>query len=433
MLGSDKLSGSASKEKSDYSSFLQPNSESLPIVHPREPSFCCNTGFPDTYSLASSTKQVQSLNYQLPYSSSDEKGVKEHSSGQNDSKPIIKSSPGLIIRPPPAASGFPPPNTSSFKSGQISSSSGTMDVAGHNFSSSSGGKDRFDPTLVSYHLNGDNHSLKDLPWEKNEKLVTNLSVTEDPLRPEFGLQAPHMIPVGFNLNVVTNEANNFSQDPNESLDQHNPPVDSPCWKGSSVSRSSPNGASGVNLLLGQRGSENDLRDVSSYAKSSFDNEVQFSNVVDKPRKEFKFKPFLTLHQNLEEGNLTSGSEYVGINTNDDSDGCSYHVPLQTTEDVLSSPFSEEAALTKVTKLDNEEFNPKKCVKTMISTIHNLSELLLFHCFGPCEVDNQDAEVLKDVVNNLDKCMSKNFGPVAPSYESLSSQKVPQPLTEVCCY
>lgn len=214
------------------------------------------------------------------------------------------------------------------------------------------------------------------------------------------------------------------------------------------SESSPKRSSHANLLFEEHGYDHDLKAGSYQMKSSCGLGVQFSDYIDKPRQdcvqannsadEFKFKPFHLVQYNSVEDKLTfekkcelgSGIADVGISSNGTSEGCSSHVPLHATEHVLSSLSSVEAAPAKLTKLHGEELAPQMCVRTLISTMHNLSELLLFHCSNDmCELREHDFGALKQAVNNLDKCISKRMGSEAPLQESLLTQKSSQFIRE----
>ncbi|KAK0591526.1 hypothetical protein LWI29_003314 [Acer saccharum] len=362
---------------------------------------------------------------------------------------------------------------------------------------------RFDSSQASFQLERDNRNFQESSLEKNVKLVGDVNVTEDPFSAKSGLQAPH-ISHGFNLTLDSNEAVNRFDESSESFDHYNPAVDSPCWKGAPVSHYSPSETSGAvppqlrkkielsnssthmgplsfpvnadfsvkfssqkpseysmyqesgclennlapspkrpsveNLLTRKHESEDDVKAGSYHKKQSSGHGVQFSDYLDKPRKqyvlsnksvdEFNFKPFHSMQQSPDRGELTSGKNCgvwtggadVGMNTNDALEGCSSHVPFHVTEQVLSSPSTE------LNNMHGENTSPKikMCVQKLISTMHVVSEQLLYHCSNESyELKKQDMEVLKNVINNLDKCILKNFGRVSPPQQSLFSQKTYQ--------
>ncbi|KAL5738850.1 hypothetical protein ACOSP7_031611 [Xanthoceras sorbifolium] len=478
IMGSEKHPGTSNREPLDYNSFPGQNPEFMPVEYPRKSVLESTSVFPDSYSIASSTDQVRYRNHQKPYGASYEKFVKQQGANPNDNTSVMKSSPGLVI--PTVGSSTEAPKTSSFYNVEIGSCADNIQFAcSNNFPNmkdfhplqSSEGQSQFDSSKVSFHLKGDNRSFPESSLEKNVKLLGDVNVTEDPFRSKSGLQVPH-ISHGFNLTLDNNEAINRFEESSESFDHYNPAVDSPCWKGAPVSLYSPSETSGAitsqlrkkiepsnssthmgplrfpvnadipvklpsqkpseypmyqesgclennlapspkrsveNLLSRKHGSEDDVNAGSCHKKQSSGPGVQFSDYLDKPRKQYVL-PNKSLHEFND----------VGMNTSDALEGCSSHVPFHVTEHVLSSPSTE------LNNLNGDNISPKMCVQTLISTVHNLSELLLFHCSNEsCELKKQDIELLKNVVNNLDKCILKNFGRVSPPQESLLSQKTYQ--------
>ncbi|KAJ6760438.1 hypothetical protein OIU79_025311 [Salix purpurea] len=62
-------------------------------------------------------------------------------------------------------------------------------------------------------------------------------------------------------------------------------------------------------------------------------------------------------------------------------------------------------------------------RTLVDTMHNLTELLLSYSLNDtCELKDEDFDVLKDVINNLDICISKNSERKNSTQESLSPQQ-----------
>ncbi|WCJ27574.1 hypothetical protein M5689_009305 [Euphorbia peplus] len=105
----------------------------------------------------------------------------------------------------------------------------------------------------------------------------------------------------------------------------------------------------------------------------------------------------------EEINFTN----VGMNVNDPDDFSS-QVPFHAIEHVLCSPPSTDYAQSKFIESNGGESSTQKMyVKTLIDTMQNLSELLVFHLSNDaCELKKDDYEALKDVIHNLDLCMYK---------------------------
>jgi hypothetical protein len=75
-------------------------------------------------------------------------------------------------------------------------------------------------------------------------------------------------------------------------------------------------------------------------------------------------------------------------------------------------------------------------RTLVDTMHNLSELLLFYSSkDTCELKDEDFDVLKDVINNLDIFISKNSERKNSTQESLiprrATSQSPGKLSELC--
>lgn len=452
MLGFDKL-GSCKIDGFDYKSFSGQNTEFMPVEYSSKSYVGPSSVFPETYSLASYEKVIN----------------------PNDITSVRKSSPGLVIRAP---------NTTSFNNQGIGSLDLTMDFAAN--SNLFEGKVHVDSSKGNCNLEGDNLSFLELSTEKKEKLLSNISVTKDPFRTNSGLQVTHSSPSG-------NESLNCFENSSDSLDHFNHAVDSPCWKGVPISHysaletcgsappqltktieacsgsnltgptnntikfqkpsefpvPSPERISVAKMLIQEFGSLGDVKEGSYPLKSSYGHGFQLSDDIEESRKEYalskksfyglNLKPFHSTQQSLEEGKLTSerkcksgtGVADVGMNTSDFSEGCSLHVPFHATEHVLSSPPAVEAAPSEPSKMCGKELAPKICVQTLINTMQNLSELLLSYCSNEaCELKSQELSVLKNVINNLDKCILKNFGTVVPSQESLFPEKTSEFLREL---
>jgi hypothetical protein len=178
-------------------------------------------------------------------------------------------------------------------------------------------------------------------------------------------------------------------------------------------------------------------------KSSYCNEAQISDVIDEPRKESivpDFKPVHTKQKSLEEGEWPSkkNSDVAGVRRkiNDNPDDCSSHVPYHAIEHVLCSPPSSEHAPAQHTQSQVGESSSKMHARTLVDTMHNLSELLLFYSSNDtCELKDEDFDVLKDVINNLDIFISKNSERKNSTQESLiprrATSQSPGKLSELC--
>ncbi|XP_065861462.1 uncharacterized protein [Euphorbia lathyris] len=97
---------------------------------------------------------------------------------------------------------------------------------------------------------------------------------------------------------------------------------------------------------------------------------------------------------------------LGMNVNDPDDFSS-QVPFHAIEHVLCSPPSTDYAPSKFIESHGGESTQKMYVSTLIDTMQNLSELLVFHLSNDaCELKKDDYEALKDVIHNLDLCIYK---------------------------
>ncbi|XP_059628920.1 uncharacterized protein LOC132271534 isoform X2 [Cornus florida] len=365
---------------------------------------------------------------------------------------------------------------------------------------SSEGKERcLDTSQVSFYLGG-NDSFFAASSTKKEELPNRLvgkDVLDHTFKPRSEFQVPDInAPDGFVLAVDSAKNVGSVENSSESLDHHNPAVDSPCWKGAPSSYFSPfeeskavtpqhvmrtlETSSNLNLqgtqvlspyaddcvkvssqklcessalheigckknhssLLANRSSnfysaaqehrsDDAVKVGLDCPKLSSSCRVQFSNDIDKPRKEYDllnysscdsdFNPSQTKQQELEERvKVWAGVADTRMNTNNALEyGC---VPLHATMDNVSClPSGEDAS--RLAKLHEGESAPKMNVQMLVKAMHNLSELLLCHCSNDTSALNeQDHEALKHAINNLDACLSKKNRRMTPTRESFSPQQ-----------
>ncbi|XP_037496651.1 uncharacterized protein LOC105640811 isoform X2 [Jatropha curcas] len=145
------------------------------------------------------------------------------------------------------------------------------------------------------------------------------------------------------------------------------------------------------------------------------------------------------HQNeehsCEDAKWTSGKNCapgfgidIEMEMNDNPDDCSSHVPFDAIEHVLHSPPFADDVPTKLSKSHGEESTRTMNVRTLLDTMQNLSELLLFHfSHDACELNEDDYGVLKGVISNLDLCMLKNVETMTSLQESVIPQKASSQL------
>ncbi|KAI4307014.1 hypothetical protein L6164_030250 [Bauhinia variegata] len=117
--------------------------------------------------------------------------------------------------------------------------------------------------------------------------------------------------------------------------------------------------------------------------------------------------------------LCGGNGDARFNVNE----CSKYGTSHATGYALSSPSSVEDSPSEPQK--SKASTPNMNVHLLIDTMHNLSELLLFHCLNnTCEFNERDHNVLKNVISNLDTCILKNAEQVIP----VKKRPFPQPYT-----
>ncbi|CAK7324289.1 unnamed protein product [Dovyalis caffra] len=185
----------------------------------------------------------------------------------------------------------------------------------------------------------------------------------------------------------------------------------------------------ANVLFGE-----EIDDAGKYGpyqrKPSYCPEAQISDVIDEPRKESilsDFTPLQTKQQSLEvdgwQSKKNSDVADVRRKINDDPDDCSSHVPFHAIEQVLCSPPSSEHAPAQHTQSQGGESLSKMHARTLVDTMHNLSELLLFYSSNDMsELKDEDFDAIKDVINNLNICVSKNSQRKNSTQESLIPQQ-----------
>ena len=203
---------------------------------------------------------------------------------------------------------------------------------------------------------------------------------------------------------------------------------------------SPKRSSDANLVFREPRSDDAAKAGSFDSKSSCGYEVQHSDNICEQQKDHAslskstsdmyLKRSLKM-QHLKVSNVTSEKKHssetcvvdAGSNSNDPSRYGTSNVPFQGTEDALSSPDSVEDASAKLTKLHKADSTPKIDVPMLVNTIHNLSDLLLFHSSnGSFELKEGDCEALKDVILTPHRCLSKDSEQKIQTPESLFPQQ-----------
>ncbi|KAJ7965227.1 Peroxidase [Quillaja saponaria] len=313
----------------------------------------------------------------------------------------------------------------------------------------------FNPTQLSLHLERNDPTLLTNNTDLSNRTVSNS--LDHMFKAKSGRRRPHRSPDALSLAFNTNEVLDSVEKSVESVDLYNSVVDPPCWNGAPASRFSKFEAFGapypqnmkkseeyfgLNLQEPQNflfstdntmnftensASEESKSDAAIKAKSFHSNpscvygvphpdgisETEKKFVLpDKSNSDCYVVPLKTGQQSLERDEMVpekmhfSGSDStdVGSTVNDPMENGTAHATVHA----ISTLPSVEDVYGKHRKMSGEESFPKIDVKMLVKTMHNLSELLLFHRMNDtCELKEQDHHVLKDVINNLDKCVVNN--------------------------
>ncbi|XP_022736300.1 uncharacterized protein LOC111289481 isoform X2 [Durio zibethinus] len=166
---------------------------------------------------------------------------------------------------------------------------------------------------------------------------------------------------------------------------------------------------------------------SYHKKTSSACEMKSSDDASEQQKDYVFfnksldeveKPSCTIQHSLTEGRFASKNLHISetgvadleMMTNDVSGCRSSHMSCHAVKNLSSLPSSVENVSTKHSKCVGKEPVSNSRISVLVDTMHNLSELLLYHCSNEtCELKEEDLKSLEKVINNLDACMSKNIG------------------------
>ncbi|XP_054797414.1 uncharacterized protein LOC129302500 [Prosopis cineraria] len=136
-------------------------------------------------------------------------------------------------------------------------------------------------------------------------------------------------------------------------------------------------------------------------KSTYDSESRFSNNEQQIMEEKMSQKCNTLSGVYADAEI-NGNEYL-----------KYHA----SHAAELSPSSRVVAPTALKESAAKASTPKINIQILVDTVHNLSELLLFHCLNDtCELKENDRSVLNNVISNLNTCVSKNAGQMFPVRE-----------------
>ncbi|KAF3432725.1 hypothetical protein FNV43_RR23827 [Rhamnella rubrinervis] len=491
--GINILGGPVSAGKLDDKSFLGPNSNLMPIDYSRS-LFESLSGFPETHHESTSIEFLpNSRNCQVLFSTTthEKKHLRQHDASPNNGTSISKSSPAAVIRPLSVGATSLTPSPALVKIVNIGSDAGT-DLCRNNPSTvkenrsplASEHKIFWDPNQLCMHLGRNNPIIWETPLTKNEDKLDSSDASNHMSKGKSGLQT--LNPDEFNLDLNIIETINSIEDSSETIDHHNPSVDSPCWKGASLARFSPFEASGVaipqqmknleacnslnvqakenfpfsrdNKVSSEKPSENIMyhesgclenglafpKNICSVANSVFqektsDDTVKSSCHLDtRGGKEFQRSDDTDGHgsrsigysdfkhspttQHVVEDGLTSEN----IKGTLEHDSSHSHLPCHdVVENVYSVPV-EDAAIN-LAKSNGGESTLTTDVQVLVDTLCSSSQLLLSHYKnGFCQLRQKDLEAVKSTINNLSMCLSnhveKGIEKGILIQESTSSQK-----------
>ncbi|XP_028806615.1 uncharacterized protein LOC114761425 [Neltuma alba] len=146
-------------------------------------------------------------------------------------------------------------------------------------------------------------------------------------------------------------------------------------------------------------------------KSTYDSESRFSNNEQQIMEEKMSQKQHTLSGACADAGVNS-NEYSKYFTSDSAEPS----PSLPSRAAASTAFKESAAKASTLKIN---------IQILVDTMHNLSELLLFHCLNDtCELKENDCSVLSNVISNLNTCASKNAGQMFPVQDCAFPQPNP---------
>ncbi|KAL1547298.1 hypothetical protein AAHA92_23793 [Salvia divinorum] len=378
---------------------------------------------------------------------------------------VGRSSPTVVIRPPPA---------SRLDSGQGNASrkpAGSENAAGVNIMDS----DYSNPSKPDDSGLKPLFKSKDVPFETspfkffkqgnvssaNVKVLSRPPTTEDTSDSEamLGSQLSHVnVSSGFSKTGDDIQAVDSTEEPSDFMDHHSTAVDSPCWKGAPSSPFSVFDIESGNCDLVKvnlveqygfgHGEHPSLQSIDSNRVFSEKVDCNMGNENERGINGMKlgFEKTLEAICSTSEQTLldciadrvwippatrSNGAEFsggcAGMAVNDVSEGAS--VAVLAAEKVLASPASQEDPIERSVVPD-----PRLDVSSIVKSMHSLSELLRFHISSDiCPIGAENAEILEHAISNLSSCLSKNDVQVLstnnPELKDLSGETS---LRETCC-
>ncbi|EOY23728.1 Uncharacterized protein TCM_015527 isoform 8, partial [Theobroma cacao] len=242
--------GPANIEKLDYNPVLGQNPSFMPVDYLKTSVIGSSSAISEANLQAPPLNLVNCKNNHVQISTPYEKPLRQHGTTLSDSIPSVKSSPGVVIRPPAVGTSSSASNSVSFKNVNTGINATDTNLAGNNrfiveeprFLFNFGSKNEFDPIQHSFLLDG-NCYMSGESSTSTEKLSTRNMASDNFFGAKSGVNLSRISPDNFSLAFENNEAVIAVENSLESLDHYNPPVDSPCWKGAPASNNSPFGSS----------------------------------------------------------------------------------------------------------------------------------------------------------------------------------------------
>lgn len=461
VMGRESCKHPVGMEHADYTSFLAQQVLSLPFDSSRtaisSSSFTTSESISPCPSLQSSKNFP---NYQNPYL----KGNRLINSCSSTAVSVMNSSPTLVIRPPPAGTSLALQESSFNHAVYVDVTSVHENAVGNKsparakepqvLQNREGANGVFNTSNMKTHI------------DETDKVFSVSPVVEGiPGKGQSKDSLSHVSRMNSGspfMNVSASDGSSISGDGIlavkssenlDCLDHHNLAVDSPCWKGAPSSHFVPfdavEASSSLDLIkkldecrlqvppirppsvkvakdrthqeYGSASPEQINADISkSIPLLTSSKGVQFYDEYSKAGKDYiqlkqakndsllKFSDHKQLGGegysfDTKKSNLQDTVMDTIMSVNDPTEGA---VAVRAAEDVLCSPSSEES-FTEQVKPHKSQAAPVMDVQTLINTMKNLSDLLVFSCSSnQCALKEQGHEALKHVICNLDSLLSQ---------------------------
>ncbi|PSS04510.1 Secreted beta-glucosidase adg3 precursor [Actinidia chinensis var. chinensis] len=439
----------------------------------------------ESHARVPSTESATSFwNDQMPYTASYDECLQSLGSCMNDHISIKKSSPALVIRPPPSV-GTGSTKKNLVSSADVNSIDNVATINNKDFVCYSPSNQNEPLLTLSYgkELCSDSSRPSLLMGRSDHVFVAPSSTRKEELpnakdgldhisksKKEF--QLPDInVPDDFTLALDMAKGFTSVEKSSDISDSHNPAEDSPCWKGAPASRFSSSKAAeagtpqNVMKKLEECNSfyfqqtqisphcaddtvkENIVHQENGYVElGSLLCPERVSSNANRPTGEHSSANYVKAGLDYLKSCSSNGVQYSNdidkgskeyVTPNDsksdsdleppptkklDLDKDDGTVPLHGVANTSCSPCSAEN-INKRGKLYATESTPKMNVQMLVDTIRNLSELLLFQCSNNASaVSDQDQEALKHIINNLGVCVPMKNVSVTSTRESKFTQQ-----------